>query len=51
MHYGVKSRTEMDESNWRNLRASLEAEGFATWIRDLAPVKEAETTESEDIPF
>ena len=51
VHYGVKSRTEMDESNWRNLRASLEAEGFATWIRDLAPVKEAETTESEDIPF
>ena len=52
VHYGVKSRTEMDESNWRNLRASLEAEGFASWIRDLAPVSEPEqNTESEEIPF
>ena len=51
-HYEVKSRTEMDESNWRNLRASLEAEGFASWIRDLAPVSEPEeNTESEEIPF
>ena len=51
-HYGVKSRTEMIETNWRNLRASLEAEGFASWIRDLAPISEPEqNTESEDIPF
>ena len=52
-HYSVKSRKEMTESNWRNLRASLEAEGFASWIRDLAPAKEAEEpdTASEEIPF
>ena len=50
-HYGVESRTEMDESNWRNLRASLEAEGFASWIRDLAPAKEDPKADSENIPF
>ena len=52
-HYSVKSRTEMTESNWRNLRASLEAEGFASWIRDLAPAKveEPEAASEEEIPF
>ena len=41
-HYKVESRTEMTEQQWRNLRASLNIKGYASWIKDIGKPTEGE---------
>lgn len=61
-NYGVESRADMEESDWRNITSSLRfvdkqtGELFALWIRDLAPKEEIEKpvdadNDESDIPF
>lgn len=49
-NYGVESRKEMGETDWKNLRASLDLEDFAQWIRDI-PVNETESDTDQEFPF
>ena len=45
-NYGVQSRAEMSEGQYRNAYAALDIEGkFAKWILNLAPKPEAESEE------
>ena len=47
-NYGVESRNDMTEQQYRNARAALELDNFAEWIRDLAPKAETKEGESAD---
>ena len=53
-HYGVESRKDMTEANWKNLVASLElvnseGEPFADWILNISP--DAGVEDDDELPI